>query len=909
MRVKTYPTKFYEKIYEQRIRRVHSKIELLNWEEQSIGAIDGIVTGGTYNADGSSNARRNLTLTMSTRDRDDELVFDYLNLNTKIALYIGLENNTKEFEEDKVIWFNMGIYILTEPAISHEIDMTTLSIACQDKMSMMNGVIGGKLTAPVSFTQIIDNNEKVSLSWREIFLNAASLFGNENPARVIVDSVPEYIREFTQVKSVGGLHKDFIHVDEEEEVKGERIIVNAWSPGTPESKVKFSEGDRLYKLRRFGPADPSISATNTQEDYIKNTGEPITSIFEDIKESLSHTHEYFYSRNGDLVFQPIKNFINERFNPDESNDYGYFSYELEMDDFQPNFSGLPFVYNFADKNTVVSYNNIPSWLNIKNDFVVTGKNGQSLEVAIDDRPSQKEIQKWFVGLARDFNQGSSEMKFIQKDGIKRECYNPRTNTVPFEYKPAYKGANAVYVDVPLDRVPWQIAHGIKNYYIRNIWGGGNHKILPRWGRECESMIFKWNLSIDEKFLKPNTGIFNPSLIGMKTPWLAGYPISIKAGTEDDNEQYDTDNPIFTSIGDPAFWMYYLDIIDTRSQIGRYSISLIGKRPETLNMEQATTLFRTNPKELVVITESELASLGGDYLLIEMEQRNQSYAVIKDLSEQMYLPADAKLDRSPYTAFAGNPSNGEQLFYGLPSGTGQSITYNVGGRYSGEIYENTNNVGEQFGTLLITKGTYKHPISKATYTQTENATINTPLGLGTDSTEFAFLAYIENKGGRCPNSGSHKNFAVIKHVGGKWSYASNNVWVPFIMNRDKDALVGVLEQNVYSGDGYVSGSGQIDYFAELFTLRDSKMSNLFSIDGGVDCFSGVRSMIYQHTNFAEVITIKCLPVYHLEPNTLIYVEDEDSNISGTFMITNISISFQADSGEPMTINAIRTTPRI
>lgn len=915
---KEYPTSFLEKLFEHNQRIIHTKIQTLDWSERPLREIQGIVKSGSYNSDGTSNVRRTLSLTFSTRDREGEKIISYLTPGIKISLYIGLENMTGEFKEDKIIWFPMGIFILTEPSLSHSISSTTLTISAQDKMTMMNGVIGGKITTPISFMQR-SSGKLTSMSWREIFLNTAILFGNEDPAKVVIDSVPDYIQEYTQVKSIGGLNDKFIHVEASPSLEGERIIVEAWSPEIPETEISFSKGERLYKLRRFGPLDPVNSTSNNIEPYMKDVGETMTSVFDDIVEAMSSTHEYFYTRKGDLIFQPIPNYINQVFNPEEDSSLGYFSYELNMEDFIPNYLGLPFTYNFSDKKTIVRYDNNPTYTNIKNDFVVVSGTGQILEIAIDDRPEVREIKDWFIEVSKDFSAASPEMKFIQKDGVLREPYNPRTNTVPFEFKEESKKSKSVYVDIPLDKIPWQIALGLKNYYIRNIYGGTSPWVLPRWGQECEGMIFKYTTSRDEQTHNPNTGIFNPANIGIGEPWLAGFPTIEMANTEGEQEVLDFGNPLFSEVGDPAFWPYYLDLIDTKTPLGKYSIALIGKRQETYNSTTATTLFRTNPRNMVVITETELADLGGGEILTRLKEQSQTYAVIKDIEDQLFMPNALTDDEikgtQPFSGMSGNPSLLEPLRYSFQY-QGGGLTINVGGKFDGSFTINEDKTGlEKDGMLSISPYTFKHPITKQSYTQTGPSEIRAPWyfenqdSSKNDLTEYAFLLYVNNKNSRCPGSGTSNHFVIAKHDGsGKWMYGKDKGWTSFNINYSTDIVVAVLKQSIYRGD--VSfGSHRIDSFHELFNIRDANLGNIFSIDGAVDCFSSIRNMIYQKTNTADVITISCLPVYSLEPNTLIYVEDEETEIMGMYMITGYSLNLNTNGSPLMNITAIKANPRI
>lgn len=917
--IQTYPREFLEELFEHNIRTVHTKVHLLNWEERPLRSIEGIVKNGNYNVDGSSNVRRSLSLTFSVIDRDDQLVYKYLTADKKIQLYFGLENYTDKRQEEKIIWFNMGVFILTEPSYTHDVNTAEISITAQDKMSMLNGTLGGQLPMAVSFVER-QNGKNFSFSWRDIFLSSAINLGNENPAKVVIDSVPDYINEYTQVKHVSGLKDDFIHVNAPANMEGERVIVRAYSPDIPSSEIpkqlKFSKGDRLYKLRRFGPPDPSAGTVSTQESYQKNIGEPVTSIFDDITEALGETHEYFYTREGDLIFQPIKNYINEIFDPSEDTELGYFKYELTMDDFIPNYLGLPFTYNFADKKTAIRYTNNPTFTNIKNDFIAVAETGEILEVAIDHRPSITEVRDWFKGVAADFNMNSVELDFLAKDGIRREPYKESTDTVFFEFAESSGANKEKYLEVPLDRIPWQIAHGLRNYYTRNIYGAATARILPRWGKECESLIFKYVASEDKKTLIPNTGIFNPSNIAAGIPWLSGYPVSQDARTENDVEELDRNSPIFSEKGDPSFWTYFLDIIPTESQLGQYSIELLGKRSISHVSKQATTMFRVNPKELVVLTEQELQNLGGELILQDLEDRGESYAVIKDMQNQYYKPAilNEKTDSPPYGQF-GVSSNLEKLEFYIPLSSSSVKTYQGGGKFSGGVSINQNALGQgKEGMLTISPGVYLDPISKKQRESTSFGEILTPFVSEKDVSPYAFLMYVESKA-KFANSGTHPFFIVAKNINDTWHYAkisgTSSVWTKFTIDPLKEIIVGVLEHTVYSyqedGKTVSYGDVSISAFNDLFNIRDSNMENLFSVDGAVDLFSSIRTLLYRHTNTSDVVGIEVLPVYNLEPNTLIYAEDELSNISGMFMITGYSI--QLGGGPTMSISAIQTNPRI
>ncbi len=54
------------------------------------------------------------------------------------------------------------------------------------------------------------------------------------------------------------------------------------------------------------------------------------------------------------------------------------------------------------------------------------------------------------------------------------------------------------------------------------------------------------------------------------------------------------------------------------------------------------------------------------------------------------------------------------------------------------------------------------------------------------------------------------------------------------------------------------------------------------------YEEIKNLLYQYTNYNNNISLQCLPIYHLEPNTRITVRDVDSDIYGDYMISTLSI---------------------
>ena len=80
-------------------------------------------------------------------------------------------------------------------------------------------------------------------------------------------------------------------------------------------------------------------------------------------------------------------------------------------------------------------------------------------------------------------------------------------------------------------------------------------------------------------------------------------------------------------------------------------------------------------------------------------------------------------------------------------------------------------------------------------------------------------------------------------------------------------------------------------------------------GGIQnsCYQRVCELLYQYTNMNNTITIQAIPIYYLEPNIRINVQDPASGIFGDFMIQTISLPLTIDG--QMNITASKALQKI
>lgn len=77
--------------------------------------------------------------------------------------------------------------------------------------------------------------------------------------------------------------------------------------------------------------------------------------------------------------------------------------------------------------------------------------------------------------------------------------------------------------------------------------------------------------------------------------------------------------------------------------------------------------------------------------------------------------------------------------------------------------------------------------------------------------------------------------------------------------------------------------------------------------GKDAFSVIRDLIFQHTTYNESINVTAIPMYHIQPNVRIEVEDIRSNIYGDYIIKSLSLPLTYEG--TMSVTAVRATDRI
>ena len=84
--------------------------------------------------------------------------------------------------------------------------------------------------------------------------------------------------------------------------------------------------------------------------------------------------------------------------------------------------------------------------------------------------------------------------------------------------------------------------------------------------------------------------------------------------------------------------------------------------------------------------------------------------------------------------------------------------------------------------------------------------------------------------------------------------------------------------------------------------------MFSVSTqGKSAKEAIDELLYQHSYCIETVTITSIPVYYLEPNTRIHVDDPESGICGDFIIN--TLSYNLGNGGTMTLSGKKVIEKI
>lgn len=556
--LKDYP--FLKEFDAQRKKKQYVKIIVLNFNEKPIKEIQGKVISGNLNLDGKSNIRRTCNIQLIADEKENSLtdVENLLSINKKIQIFIGYSNNTKHYIDFPILWFPIGIFVIIDPNISNNSNGVSISLQIKDKMCLLNGECGGSLPASVTFHEYetLDENGEYVITKPTIYKIIQELvnhFGGEQLSKIIISDIDSRIKQV--IKWTGSTPLYIIR-----QFKDNKIQY------TPTTNIEEAATVGTYNTYNYGEDIGYIYTDFTYPgELIGDIGNSVCDILDKIKSILGN-YEYFYDVEGNFIFQEVKNYLNTSYAKVEID-------KLNKNNYMIDIGHIKNFYDFDDNILITSFSNTPKYSMIKNDFIVWGirKTTDNAEIpiryhlAIDKKPKIGNTYKVYLFTDKETNlvKAKVPMNFSSKLDF------PKTGQ-----------AEIIYYDLAKDEIYyWDTKK--KEYVLLN-----NNDF-----KKITTTDWRTELYLSGAVTEPLGLEFNHYYTELKEEWPKLYDIengNFKEKVLKNQNEID----------------FFLDFIDTDSEISKLSIQNIGRRTKIIVDNSINCIFEPEIPDLVLLNSSD-----------------------------------------------------------------------------------------------------------------------------------------------------------------------------------------------------------------------------------------------------------------------------------------------------------------
>lgn len=592
-----YDKNFLKQLDLNRTKETYIKIISLTNEDLPVEEITGQATGGSINIDGTSSVRRSCSLSMTAIKENNIITDKYWAYNHKFKLQVGLKNTIDSTQPD-IIWFDQGIYIISNFSISESISSLTISIQGKDKMCRLDGTISGSLPAQHDFGKEEIKNADGSISFNllplyTIIREAVHEYAQEPMRNIIINDLDDYGYELMEYRGEKPMYL-FVQSGDGDYPDVLNITLN----GDTEVKINETTSCKLndfenkgYKFYSLNTLDRNYNNNATQiilnpdnntgkgyvvkvqsgetagyhqiiltyaNDLILNTGEPITTMLNKITEMLGN-FEYFYDTKGRFIFQKKNNYIQELFSP------------VNGEIVEPIAAITPYSYKFDNKELIIQINDTPNVENTKNDFAIwgqrSGADGSIIAIharyAVDKKPTS------YVTITGKKYQDSEwdwrELIYQMASDYQKNRENSSFLTELEKANPQFIGGRTKY----------------EQYYT---------DILSFWRQ-----LYNPTPSEDEKENYFDANGYNEE----------------KAGAYWNKDVY----------LNPSNLYFWFDFLDTEGELGKYSANKIGSRSKVINEPAIKSIYYKETPEvqfIILPTEAKELTKNNAYAKIQIQ---------------------------------------------------------------------------------------------------------------------------------------------------------------------------------------------------------------------------------------------------------------------------------------------------
>ena len=591
-------------------KQIYVRIISLTNDEYPREQIEGCITGGSINVDGASAVRRSCSLNMVALDEDAILTDNFWCYNNKFKLEIGLKNLVNDKYPD-IIWFDMGIYIITNFSKSKNTNNLSISLSGKDKMCRLNGEVSGNIMMSTDFGTIetVQKNEETGeftttiekLPIYMIIQNAVKEYGQERAENIIINDLDQWGYELWEYR---GNQPMYLFILPGTDGKNPSVINMTFNGETNVEIVKTGSQTVTTLLKDFETAGGKFFSMNTLDsdynnnatlinfsntlqchvakieygetagyhripliynnDLILNAGETVTSLLDKLKAMLGD-FEYFYDLQGRFIFQKKNIYNQELFSPVDG--------ELVT----PIIQALQYSYKFENEELFTAISNSPNINNLKNDFAIWGSRksatGDDLPIharyAIDKKPQTYMSLDWYQtnddgsAILKEAGQLFMTPEYDWRELIYRMAIDFYRHNQESNYLINLEKANPQFIDGKT---------GYEQYYsdLQGFW----------------RQLYNPMKTDNDKLLAE----------------VGGFEYYDSKGSDGKGNDAYWNKQIHL---DPNTLNFWFDFLDTGGDLSNYSVKKIGTRSKVVNGSAIKSIyFRETPEVLFIVSPKE-----------------------------------------------------------------------------------------------------------------------------------------------------------------------------------------------------------------------------------------------------------------------------------------------------------------
>ena len=825
---------FLTKLTMKREREIFARITALTMDELPVEYIEGKVTAGSINIDGASAVRRTCNLTMVAKDVNINEF--YWGFKRKFILEVGVKN-TIDSKYPDIIWFKQGVFVITSFNTSQTTNNFTCTINGKDKMCLLNGDIAGHLPHSTDFgvEEYLDKETNTitytKIPIKQIIREALLAFGNELAQNIVINDLDDAGLELLEYRG-----------------------------NTPMYMFKETTSDQFYQMTFNGNqtcylgdtqttiSDPNIVYDNLVELDTEEKQPSVITFSNDVNAQTYHIVKFEYGQTsgyrltdlvfaGDLianvgetltsVFDKIKNML------------GDFEYFYNIDGkfvFQKKQNYLQTTWRIGENNPDIVVDNA-----INTSFPVFSFMNAELITSFANTPNILNVRNDFSVWGTYKSISGADLPIHMRLAL---------DTKPTYYKSPYSEIEYTIDDWDWRELIYQMAldwrkHNHDDDFLLDIAAANpNHYPTGKTGYEQYYIDLEgyWRQLYDPNPEMDTVDIYYEDIA---TTLANGGYILIKNPYRKYNEETDG-----------GFTPEEMYILQDGIMYPLTKCELIQLTPgETYYYKNSDNTFNagtTDPEvlnaisiSLVYIKDKET----GEYISF-IDSKIQE--IIATYHNELYVKMDKCVP-------IGNIDDSVKHLYQDTDGnylrhTKYYLFDNFGNEITSQEYLDTNCYVEGFYTF--------NPETYWSDTIEESP-----------ETLLFWFDFLETEGGELAK------FSVP--VIGSRTKAINDNAVKTIYYRDIPTTI------------FTSLSDNVEYekmpTGYTYINLPPEMESLFSISAkGKSAQERMDELLQAHSYCIESTTIQTVPVYHLEPNTRVYVRDDVSGVDGEYIVTKLTI---------------------